>query len=73
VGTVYLKSEAASRSVRMLRTAPAPTITGWLEDPAIDAPTATAAKPLIEADISLPGLVRILACTVDLQISGGAA
>src|SRR4029077_6457479 len=35
VGTVSLKSEAASRSVRMLRTAMGPTITGWLEDPAI--------------------------------------
>jgi type IV secretion system protein TrbB len=35
VGTVSLKSEAASRSVRMLRTALGPTITGWLEDPAI--------------------------------------
>jgi type IV secretion system protein TrbL len=35
VGTASLKSEAASRSVRMLRTAMGPTITGWLEDPAI--------------------------------------
>jgi hypothetical protein len=35
VGTVSLKSEAASRSVRMLRTAMGRTITGWLEDPAI--------------------------------------
>jgi type IV secretion system protein TrbB len=35
VGTVSLKSEAASRSVRMLRTAMAPAITGWLEDPDI--------------------------------------
>ena len=35
MGTVSLKSEAASRSVRMLRTAMGPTITGWLEDPAI--------------------------------------
>jgi hypothetical protein len=35
VGTVSLKSEAASRGVRMLRTAMGPTITGWLEDPAI--------------------------------------
>jgi P-type conjugative transfer ATPase TrbB len=35
VGTVSLKSEAASRSVRMLRTAMGPAITGWLEDPAI--------------------------------------
>jgi hypothetical protein len=35
VGTVFLKSEAASRSVRMLRTAMGPTITGWVEDPAI--------------------------------------
>jgi type IV secretion system protein TrbB len=35
VGTVSLKSEAASRSARMLRTAMGPTITGWLEDPAI--------------------------------------
>jgi type IV secretion system protein TrbB len=35
VGTVSLKSEAASRSVRMLRTAMGATITGWLEDPAI--------------------------------------
>ena len=30
-----LKSEAASRSVRMLHTAMGPAITGWLEDPAI--------------------------------------
>jgi Flp pilus assembly CpaF family ATPase len=35
MGTVSLKSEAASRSVRMLRTAMGPAITGWLEDPAI--------------------------------------
>ena len=35
MGTVPLKSEAASRSVRMLRTAMGPAITGWLEDPAI--------------------------------------
>jgi type IV secretion system protein TrbB len=35
VGTVSLKSEAASRSIGMLRTALGPTITGWLEDPAI--------------------------------------
>ncbi len=35
MGTVSLKSEAASRSVCMLRTAMGPTITGWLEDPAI--------------------------------------
>jgi type IV secretion system protein TrbL len=35
VGTVSLKSEAASRSVRMVRTALGLTITGWLEDPAI--------------------------------------
>ena len=35
MGTVSLKSEAASRSVRMLRTAMGPTITGWLEDSAI--------------------------------------
>jgi type IV secretion system protein TrbB len=35
LGTVSLKSEAASRGVRMLRTAMGPTITGWLEDPAI--------------------------------------
>jgi type IV secretion system protein TrbB len=35
VGTVSLKSEAASRSVRMLRTAMGSAITGWLEDPAI--------------------------------------
>jgi type IV secretion system protein TrbB len=35
VGSVSLKSEAASRSVRMLRTAMGPAITGWLEDPAI--------------------------------------
>jgi hypothetical protein len=72
VGTVSLKSEAASRSVRMLRTAMGPA-TGWLEDPAIDAQTASAAKLLIESDISLPGLVRILACAADLQINGGAA
>ncbi len=39
MGTISLKSEAASRSVRMLRR---PTITGWLEDPGrlwIDRPT----------------------------------
>jgi hypothetical protein len=72
VGTVCLKSEAASRSVRMLRTAMGPAI-GWLEDPAIDARIASAAKPLIEADISLPGLIRILARAADLQITGGAA
>jgi type IV secretion system protein TrbB len=35
VETVSLKSEAASRSVRMLRTAMGSAITGWLEDPAI--------------------------------------
>jgi type IV secretion system protein TrbE len=35
MGTVSFKSEAASRSVRMLRTAMGPAITGWLEDPAI--------------------------------------
>jgi type IV secretion system protein TrbB len=35
VGTVSLKSEAASCSIRMLRTAMGPAITGWLEDPAI--------------------------------------
>jgi type IV secretion system protein TrbB len=35
VATVSLKSEAASRSVRMLRTAMGPAITGWLEDPTI--------------------------------------
>jgi TrbL/VirB6 plasmid conjugal transfer protein len=35
VGTVSLKSETASRSVRMVRTALGPTITRWLEDPAI--------------------------------------
>jgi hypothetical protein len=35
MGTVSLKSEAASRSVRMLRTAMGPAITGWLEDPPI--------------------------------------
>jgi hypothetical protein len=73
VGTVSLKSEAASRSVRMLHTAMGPAITGWLEDPAIDARIASAAKPLIEADISLPGLVRILARAAELQINGGAA
>jgi hypothetical protein len=33
VGTVSLKSKAASRSVRMLRAATGRTITGWLEDP----------------------------------------
>jgi hypothetical protein len=71
VGTVSLKSEAASRSVRMLRTAIA--ITGRLEDPAIDARIASAAKPLIEADISLPGLVRILARAADLYITEGTA
>jgi hypothetical protein len=72
VGTVSLKSEAASRSVRMLRTAMGPAITGWLEDPDIDAQIASAAK-LIESDISLPELVRIMARTADLQINGGAA
>jgi hypothetical protein len=56
----------------MLRTAMGPA-TSWLEDPAIDAQTASAAKLLIESDISLPGLVRILACAADLQINGGAA
>jgi hypothetical protein len=55
----------------MLRTAMGPAITGWLEDPAIDA--RIAAKPLIEADISLPGLVRILARAAELQITEGAA
>jgi hypothetical protein len=35
VGTVSPKSEAASRSVRMLRTAMGPAITAWLEDPAV--------------------------------------
>jgi len=35
VRTVSLKSEAASRGVRMLRTAMGPAITGWLEDPAV--------------------------------------
>jgi type IV secretion system protein TrbB len=35
MGSVAAKPEAASRSVRMLRTAMGPTITGWLEDPAI--------------------------------------
>src|SRR5215467_7950720 len=35
VGTVFPKSEAASRSVRMLRTAMGPAITAWLEDPAV--------------------------------------
>ncbi len=49
-----------------------PTITGWPEDPAIDARIA-AAKSLIEADISLSGLVRILARAADLQITEGAA
>jgi hypothetical protein len=72
VGTVSL-SKAASHSVRMLRTAMAPTITGWLEDPAIHARTASAAKSLIEADISLPALVRILARAAHLQITEGAA
>ena len=33
--TVSLKSEAASRGVRMLRTAMGPAITAWLEDPAV--------------------------------------
>jgi hypothetical protein len=56
----------------MLRTAMGPAITGWLEDPAIDARIASAAK-LIEPDISLPGLVRILARAADLQITEGAA
>ena len=73
MGTVYLKSEAASRSVRVLRTALGPAITGRLEDPAIDVRIASAAKPLIEADISLPGLIRILARAADLQITEGAA
>jgi hypothetical protein len=31
-----IRAEAASRSVRMLRTAMGPAITSWLEDPAID-------------------------------------
>ena len=57
----------------MLRTAMGPTITSWLEDPAIDARIASAAKPLIEADISLPALVRILARAAHLQITEGAA
>jgi hypothetical protein len=57
----------------MLRMAMGPAITGWLEDPVIDAQTGSAAKLLIEADISLPGLVRILARAADLQINGGAA
>src|SRR5499425_3566548 len=35
VGTVSPKSEAASRSVRMLRTAMGPAITAWLEDPTV--------------------------------------
>src|SRR5262250_863938 len=35
VGTVSPKSEAASRSVRMLRTALGPAIAGWLEDPTV--------------------------------------
>jgi type IV secretion system protein TrbB len=35
LGTVSPKSEAASRSVRMLRTAMGPAITAWLEDPAV--------------------------------------
>jgi hypothetical protein len=35
VGSVPVKPEAASRSIGMLRTAMGPTITGWLEDPAI--------------------------------------
>jgi hypothetical protein len=73
VGTVSLKSEAASRSVRMLHTAMGPVITGRLEDPAIDARIASAAKPLIEADISLPALARILAPAAHLQITEGAA
>jgi hypothetical protein len=57
----------------MLRTAMGPAITGWLEDPAIDARIASAAKLLIESDITLPGLVRIPACAAELQINGGAA
>ena len=35
MGTVSLKSEAASRSIGMLRTAMGAAITGWLDDPAI--------------------------------------
>jgi type IV secretion system protein VirB11 len=35
VGTVSPKSEAASRGIRMLRTAMGPAIAAWLEDPAI--------------------------------------
>jgi type IV secretion system protein TrbB len=35
VGTVSLNSAAASRSVRMVRTAMGPAITGWLEDSGI--------------------------------------
>jgi hypothetical protein len=57
----------------MLRTAMGPAITGRLKDPASDARKASAAKPLIEADISLAGLVRILARAADLQIIEGAA
>ena len=73
MGTVSLKSEAASRTVRMLHTAMGLAITGWLEDPAIDARIASAAKPLIEAEISLPALARILARAAHLQITEGAA
>jgi len=55
----------------MLRTAIGPAITGWLEDPAVDARIASAAK-LIESDISLPRLVRIMARAAELQTNGGA-
>jgi hypothetical protein len=57
----------------MLHTAMGPVITGWLEVPAIDARIASAAKPLIETDISLPALARILARAAHLHITEGAA
>ena len=57
----------------MLRAALGPAITGWLEEQAIDAQMASAARLLIETDISLPGHVRIVARAADLQVNGGAA
>jgi len=57
----------------MLRAALGPAITGWLEEQAIDAQMASAARLLIETDINLPGHVRIVARAADLQVNGGAA
>ena len=58
MGTVSLKSEAASRSVRMLRTAIGPTITGWLEDPAIVEIMLSVALRTKDGVASLSDLVR---------------